>query len=105
VNGVFVEETAAQRDITSGFHVTPRVSGETVTLDVVSQRAIPTGGLGPGAAEVSKLSTTLTGRLGEWIELGGVDQSGSTDSRGILARSSGSASVAERVWLRVTETR
>lgn len=105
VNGMVVEETAVQRDISSGFYVTPRVNGGTVLLDISTQRATPNGNLGPGGADVSRLATTVSGRLGEWIELGGVSQAGGTESSGILSRSSASGSGAERVWLRVTEAR
>lgn len=105
VNGTVIEETAVPRDISSGFYVTPRVNGGTVFLDVSTQRADANPALGPGGANVSRLSSTVSGRLGDWIELGGVNQSGGTESSGLLSRSSASANAVERVWLRVTEAR
>lgn len=75
-----VQETQFQ-DVTSGFYVLPRVSGEQVTLEINPQRNT----LGNrGAVNVQQASTVLSGRLGEWIELGGVGQQ---------SRSSGSGTV------------
>jgi hypothetical protein len=105
VNGVVVEETSVERDISSGFYATPRVSGDTVFLDISTQRAAPNAGVGRGGADVSRLSSTVSGRLGEWIEIGGISQSGTTGASGILSSSSGSTSAGERIYLRVIEAR
>lgn len=105
VNGTVVEETAVQRDIASGFHVTPRVNGDVVFLEISTQRAVPNPALGAGGADVSRLSSSVSGRLGDWIAIGGSSQTGTTEAGGILSRSSGSAYAGERVYLRVTEAR
>ena len=105
VNGVVVQDTAVERDIASGFYVTPRVAGENVTLDISTQRDTPAAALGAGAANVNRTATTVSGRLGEWIEVSGVNQSRSSDSSGILTRSSSAGAMSQRVYLRVDEAR
>ena len=105
VNGVVVQDTAIERDISSGFYVTPRVNGDNVFLDISTQRDTPNPALGAGAANVSRSSTSVSGRLGEWIEVGGVNQSSSSEGSGILSRSSSSGSLSSRVYLRVEEAR
>jgi hypothetical protein len=105
LNGVVVEETAVERDISSGFYVTPRTNGNTVLLDISTQSAAPNSSVGRGGADVSRLSSTLSGRLGEWIEIGGVSQSGTTGASGVLSRSAASASAGEGIYLRVLEAR
>ena len=104
VNGVVVQDTVTPRDTSSGFYATPRVSGDTVFLDISTQRETPAN-LGPGSANVSRTSTTVSGKLGEWIEVSGVTQSRSVEGSGILARSSEAASLNQRVFLRVEEVR
>ena len=104
-NGVLVQDTATERDISSGFYVTPRVSGDNVTLDISTQRDTPAVGLGAGAANVSRTSTTVSGRLGEWIEVSGISQTSASDGSGVLSRSSRSGSVNQRVYLQVEEAR
>lgn len=104
VNGVVVQDTMTSRDVTSGFYATPRLSGDTVFLDISTQRETPTN-LGPGSASVSRTATTVSGRIGEWIEVSGVAQSRSMEGSGTLARSSEAGSLSQRVFLRVEEVR
>ena len=104
VNGVIVQETVTPRDIASGFYATPRVSGDTVYLDISTRRDTP-GNLGAGSANVNRASTTVSGRLGQWIEVGGTSQSRSSEGSGILARSSEAGVLEQRIYLRVEEVK
>jgi type II secretory pathway component GspD/PulD (secretin) len=105
---VVVQESSVQRDYNTGFVVTPRVNGDRVTLEIGAQRdtvASPGSGAGPLAADVNRVSSSVSGRLGEWIELGGTSQSYESQSRGVLARSSDAGSRERRVWVMVEEAR
>ncbi|TCK18277.1 type II/III secretion system protein [Thiogranum longum] len=63
-----VESSVDYKDVTSGFYVRPRVSGERVILDISPHRdALDPG----GAINTRSATTTISGRLGEWIPLGG----------------------------------
>lgn len=104
VNGVVVQESFTPRDIVSGFFVTPRVNGESVTLDISTRRETPAD-LGPGSANTNRTVSTVTGRLGEWIEVGGINQSRASEGSGILARSSEAGALDRRIFLRVEEVR
>ena len=92
------------RDIVSGFYAIPRVNGDTVFLEISTQRDTP-GNFGPGSANVNRTSSTVQGKLGQWIEIGGVSQSSSSESSGILARSSEAGQTDRRIYLRVEEVR
>lgn len=63
----------AEINAASGFYVLPRVNGERVTLQISSASSK----LRKSRADIETLqaTTTLSGRLGEWLPLGGVDQS------------------------------
>ncbi len=104
VNGVIVTETALPRDFNTGFYVTPRVNGDTVFLEIGAQRDTRAD-LGPGSANTNRVVSTISGRLGEWIELAGVNQSQSADTRGLLSRSSDAGAQERRVYVRVEEVR
>ena len=104
VNGVTVRETATPRDITSGFYATPRVSGDTVIIEISTQRDTPAN-LGAGSANVNRVSATVSGKLGQWIEVGGTGQSRASEGSGILARSSEAGSLEQRTFLRVEEVK
>ena len=74
----------------TGFAVIPRVSGSSVTLDIAAQQEAFTRG---GAVRGERAVSTVSGRLGDWIELGGISVS---SLRGEGER---------RIWVRVEELR
>jgi len=89
---IFTGQSNDFRDLASGFEVTPRVSGHQVHLEIAQQRETP----GPrGSMQGQRLSTSVTTRLGEWVEIGGTASSAVADG----AR----AAASRRVWLKVDE--
>ncbi len=100
--GTVVQGGTTLQSYNTGFYVVPRVSGDRVTLEVATQRDRPTG---YGTAQTQGISTVASGRLGEWIELGGVGQSGAVDQRGILSGSRTVRSDNRSVFVRVDEIR
>lgn len=99
--GAVVSETVVYRDIGTGFYAEPRVAGDRVTLDISPTHDTP--GALPGSANVQRLSTSVSGRLGEWIELGGTSHDTASDKAGTVTYSSRSARGSDRVWLKVDE--
>lgn len=97
--GVVVQDTIEYKDVSSGFEVRPRLSGEHVTVDVRPFRARPANS--GGAIDTSSLITTVSGSLGEWIELGGVVEENRSSSRGIV-HSTGQRDVQRmRMYIRI----
>lgn len=98
--GATVVEDTQFVDVVSGFQVLPRMSGESVTLEIMPQR----NSLGArGAIDVQQAATTVTTRLGEWVELGGIDRSQSADGVGIFHSQQTSESDRRGIFLRVDE--
>jgi len=81
VDGVAV----GYRDIASGFTVTPRMNGERVLLDIATQQQ-RAADLNSGGATTQSAATTIAGRVGEWIELGGVTSSASEQNSSVSLR-------------------
>jgi hypothetical protein len=102
--GSVVQSTTTYQNVASGFYVIPRVSGDRVFLDITQQSSSP-GRQAPGAANIQQISTTASGRLGEWFPLGGVDQSAAGSQSGLLYGASGTRSGSSSVWVRVDEIR
>lgn len=73
------------RDVTQGFYVTARLNGDQVQLQVDSHndRLDPSR---QGSIDIQRTSTRLSGRLGEWLELGGTRQDNTRDNEGLLRR-------------------
>ncbi|KAF0192069.1 MAG: hypothetical protein FD165_1137 [Gammaproteobacteria bacterium] len=71
------------RDVTAGFDVLPRTNGNQVTLEIRPHRASMDSGTS-GAVTVRQMHTTISGRLGEWLEVGGISQTEAHDTQGYV---------------------
>ena len=100
--GAIVNDSIVYRDIGSGFHASPRVSGERVTLEI-SQQVEQLEGRRQGGIASQQLATTVSGRLGEWIELGGTGQQATTRQGGSYSVGTGQMRDARSIWLMVEE--
>ena len=69
-NTVTVQDTVQYQDVTSGFYVLPRLNGDQVFLHISPRRA-KLSELGGGAIEIQEATTAVSGRLGDWIAIGG----------------------------------
>lgn len=88
------------KDVQSGFEVRPRISGDTVTLEIRPFRAKHSNG-SAGIIEQQEINTTVSGRLGEWITLGGVAEQRQSSGTGIVYHSGKSRNANHNVKLRV----
>lgn len=105
VNGQIVDrvvEGADYRDASTGFSVVPRVQGNIVTLDIDPQRETFEESR-RGTVNVQRVVTTVSGRLGEWMDLGGISESRSDNQSTLLGRSSTSSSERRGVQVKVEE--
>jgi type II secretory pathway component GspD/PulD (secretin) len=103
VNGQWVDrvvETTDYRDATTGFNVRPRLQGDRVTLDIDPQRE-SFDDQRRGVVNVQRVATTVSGRLGEWISLGGISEERSDDRSGILNSRSARSSDQRGVQVKV----
>jgi type II secretory pathway component GspD/PulD (secretin) len=100
--GAVINETVVYRDIGSGFHVSPRVNGQRVTLEI-SQQAERTEHRSPGGVESQRLATSISGRLGEWIELGGSGRQAASRESGSFSVGTGDVRDNRAIWLKVEE--
>lgn len=107
VNGRVVDQvvdSTVYQDANTGFHVRPRVSGNMVTLEINPQRETFDPNI-PGAVNSQRVATTATGRLGEWIELGGISQDRAEQGSTLLGRTTRSGFESRRVQVKVEEVR
>jgi hypothetical protein len=73
-----------------------------VTLDVAAQQDAFTRG---GAIRGQQAISTLSGRLGEWMELGGTSSAAARSGSGMLSARDNSATESRRIWVKVEELR
>jgi hypothetical protein len=99
--GTQIVQSTQFRDFNTGFQVLPRVSGDTVTVEINPQRERP--GRYPGTGNVQSVSTVVSAPLGEWMEIGGASEVGSMQSSGNLGQRSETGSERRSVLLMVQE--
>ena len=102
--GTQISESVEYRDADTGFRVRPRVSGDRVTLEIGSRRdsvADPN----TESFNTQRVETVVSGKLGEWIEIGGVGQSRVQSDNAILSRRTGTVTDDRKIYLKVEEIR
>lgn len=98
-----VRQTTTYRNVSSGFYATVRLSGERVTIDIAprEERLSARG----TAVHTRGVHTTVSGRLGEWIPIGGVTETAAFSSGSLLTEGSAVVESGYRTWLKVDEIR
>lgn len=92
----------AYAEAESGFYVTARIAGDLVTLEITTHGDRIDDG---GRIERQQLHSTVSGRLGEWISLGGLDRSLTAAESATLSRADSRAADLRSVSLKVEELR
>jgi len=101
--GVVIQNTVTMQSYQTGFTVVPRLNGDQVTLEIGTAKDRPIGY--GGAARTQGMATTVSGRLGEWIDLGGVGQRIVRDERTIASGTAEARDRAATIQVRVDELR
>jgi hypothetical protein len=100
--GAIINETVVYRDVGSGFYAVPHLNGQRVTIEI-SQQADSVASYRSGNINTQRLSTTVSGRLGEWIELGGAGRQSDRQQSGTLSLSTSDIRDQRSIWLKVEE--
>lgn len=100
--GVVVTDSVEYINADSGFYVLPRLNGNQVTLLVAPRLTRVAPGRAP-VLDVKDVETTATGQLGEWIELGGINQNFRDSNRETLSSSNVSGNELHSVLIKVDE--
>ena len=85
--------------MTTGFYVLPRVRGDMVTLQISPFKNSLTK-TGKGSIETQSARTTITGRIGEWLPLGGVTEQSKRSQSSIGSSSSSKSQSQHSIWIK-----
>jgi hypothetical protein len=99
---VMVLEGTRYRDTATGFYVWPRISGDTVTLEIGPQRDTLDA---QGNIARQQAHTTVSGRLGEWIEVAGTDRERVRQGSGFSASTTDLATRRRAIFVKVEALR
>lgn len=95
-----VTETISYKKVTSGFQVQPQINGDRVTIHIRPNQAALSS-QGGGALQIQNIDTTVSGKLAEWIDLGGIMQTSEQSGSGILYRTRKRQEMRDRVYVKV----
>jgi hypothetical protein len=82
----------------TGFEVTPHLSGDRVMLEIATQKESP--GSRPGSVQGQRVVSTVSARLGEWVEIAALESRLHANTTATTA-----AAQSRRVWLKVEEAK
>lgn len=91
-------------NVTTGFDVLPRLHGDRVELEIAPRLSF-VGNQGIQDVRFQELRTTVSARLGEWVDLGGIASGRDEVSRAIFETASSQSGEQRTVKLKVEEGR
>jgi len=91
------------RNVTTGFYVLARTHGDNVSLQV-SPFKNSLSKTRAGNIETQQANTTITGRIGEWLLIGGATEQIKRSQSGIGSYSSTQSSAYDGIWIKADLT-
>jgi hypothetical protein len=89
-------------NVVSGFYAVARLRDETVTIQLAS-KADTVIDHATGAAHIERVTSVLSGRLGEWLEVGGVAHSAQVEGSGTVYHQDSASGDQRRTYIKVEE--
>lgn len=99
VYGQVIQQTD-YHDVTSGFYATVRLNGDTANITISANNDRIAGSRGK-TIDVQRTDTAVSGPLGEWITIGGLDDSARTQDRNIGRRTATRSSEQTNIRVKV----
>ena len=100
-NGVSVYDNVDYQDITSGFYVTPRLTGNGEVSLQVKPHYRSVRDEDRGTIDVQEADTMITTKLGQWVQIGGVDTEAKSNDKGILSTSRSKSDRTSSIYVKV----
>ncbi len=102
VTGFTAGESVEYRDVEAGFFAVARIRGDQVTVQLTSS-ADAVIDRRTGAVKIERISSVLSGRSGQWLEVGSVTLSADREETGIISYRSNASRDQRRTWIKVEE--
>lgn len=100
LNGT-VQRSTTFRDVSSGFFATARLNGDLVTLEISPRQQQLRPSVTGGTIQTQGANTVVSGRLGEWMQVGAVRQASSGSEAGLLVWGRQTGSAEYSAWVKV----
>src|SRR3569623_1631588 len=88
----------------AGFYARPRLNGDTITVDIAPYQTAAASGAAPQPVfSTQVLQSTMAGKLGAWLDIGGSRSAAFADDGAVITRSTQRSSANRRIVIKVTE--
>lgn len=104
--GAEVRDTTLLQEVNSGFYVLPRLNGNRVTLEITTQNdsiSNNQAAVTPSEIHIQQSQSSVSGRLGEWLSIGGLGDANHVDDATISSRGSTQEKEQRDILIRVDE--
>jgi len=91
------------REVSTGFYATARLHGDVVTLEVSPRQQRLRSAASGTVVETAGVVSTISGRLGEWLPIGAVQDGGGGDTSGLLLWGRRTSASQYSAWVKVEE--
>jgi threonine aldolase len=98
-----VSNSTEFRDVQTGFYATPRIAGDRVTLELSSSQQRVSGDARPGLVTTGAVTSTVSGKLGEWIQVGGTVDATAGSANALFTWGTRSDLTQYTAWVKVDE--
>jgi len=102
VAGFAANDTIEYRDVESGFFAIARMRGNQVTVQLATS-ADTLLDRQTGAATIERISSVVSGRAGEWLEVGAVTLNAEREQAGTISHRSNAMRDQRRTYIKVEE--
>ncbi len=99
--GISVYDSVDYQDITSGFYVTPHLTGNGNVSLQVQPHYRSVSNEHHGTIDVQEADTMITAKLGQWVQIGGVDTDAKSKDKGILSTSRSESDKISSIFVKV----
>ena len=100
-HGVSIYDSVDYQDVTSGFYVTPRLTGNGSVSLQVQPHYRSVSDEDSGTIDVQEADTMITAKLGQWVQIGGVDTDTKSRDKGILSTSRSESDRQSTIYVKV----
>jgi len=95
----YIDGNIEYKDVTTGFYVLPRVNGDQVILNVSPFKQSQSNTRG-GELNTQSASTQITGKLGQWLPIGGTTEQVQRTSTSIGSYQTTQSRNNESIWIK-----
>lgn len=99
--GVSIYDNVDYREITSGFYVIPRLTDDGKVSLQVQPHYRTVNEKHSGTIDIQESETTFEAKLGEWIQIGGIDTDAKSKNSDMLSNSRNSSNIRSDIYIKV----